>query len=128
VRFLGRVDPADLPKRMAGALAVVIPNISERPGHLEGFGLVAVEAAAAGGVVLAARLGGFLDSVLDGTTGMLLSPQSAPDWIAAINEVAGWDEARRSGFTTKAQSAARTHFTWERVARETAELYRPRGA
>jgi glycosyltransferase involved in cell wall biosynthesis len=124
VRSLGRVDPAELPARMAAALAVVIPNIEDQQGHLEGFGLVAVEAAAAGGVVLAAKTGGFLDSVIDGTTGRLLPPQSAPDWIAAIKDVANWDPSHRIDVAVKAQDAARDYFTWERVAQQTADLYR----
>ena len=44
------------------------------------------EAAAAGGVVLAASCGGLRQSVIDQTTGFLLPPGQPQDWAAAINE------------------------------------------
>lgn len=62
VEFLGRADDATLEGLYAGARAVVVPNIEE-------FGIVAVEAQAAGRPVLAARGGGVMETVVDGETG-----------------------------------------------------------
>lgn len=123
VRYLGRVAPEALHGLMAKALAVVIPNITETPGVMEGFGLVAVEAAAAGGVVLAADVSGFRDSVIDGKTGLLL-PASAPrQWVEAIGKVAGWSPAERAAWTDTAQKTAAEQFNWDRVCTETRALY-----
>ena len=123
VEFLGPVDWNELAGLMTGALCVVIPNVHAGPGHFEGFGLVAVEAAAVGGVVLAAEIDGFLDSVLDGETGELLPAGSAPEWIAAIDRVASWSPNKRTEVVDRRRSAARVHFAWERVARETEAVY-----
>ncbi len=87
---------------------------------------MAVEAATAGGVMIASRMDGFMDSVLDGETGFLVEPKSAPDWAARITEVASWPAKTRRVFTDRAMARAKTHFNWERVAREVLDVYRAR--
>lgn len=62
--FLGRVDDRRLADLMGRARAVVVPNVEE-------FGIVAVEAQAAGRPVLAPDSGGTSETVLDGRTGVL---------------------------------------------------------
>jgi glycosyltransferase involved in cell wall biosynthesis len=128
VTYLGALDQAQLGALMAQALCVVAPNIPAGRGHFEGFGLVAVEAAMAGGVLVASRMDGFTDSVIEGETGFLAAPQSAPDWAARIAEVAGWSGLVRQAFVDRARSRARVHFSWERVARDTLAAYRAAGA
>ena len=110
VEYLGRLDPAALRAAFAGALCVVVPNVPRHDGLFEGFGLVALEAAAAGGVVLAADHGGLRDAVQDGVTGLLLPPGDAEAWADAIVRVRAWSDRaepiscaaprRRSGATT----------------------------
>ena len=124
ITYLGGIDQGRLGVLMAGALCVVAPNIPSGKGHFEGFGLVAVEAATAGGVVIASRMDGYTDSVLDGVTGFLAEPLSVDDWVSRISEVASWTPEARRAFTEKAAAKARSYFTWERVARETLEVYR----
>ena len=123
VEAVGPLPQAELHRLMARATAVVIPNIPAGPGHFEGFGLVAPEAAAAGAVVLAADLDGFRDSVIEGATGFLLPPAEAGPWISRIEEITAWPLEARARFTTKAQAAARTHFSWDRVVRQMEVLY-----
>lgn len=123
VRWLGPLPQPGLLDLMARATAVVAPNIAAGPGHFEGFGLVAVEAAAAGGVVLASRLDGFSDSVIDGETGLLLPPGDAAAWAAAVQQVLGWDGTTRARFTSRAQTAARRRFSWDRVGRDVLAVY-----
>jgi glycosyltransferase involved in cell wall biosynthesis len=72
--FLGRVSDASLPRLYAEALAVVVPNVEE-------FGIVAVEAQAAGRPVVAYDAGGVRETVVDGTTGILL-PSDEPTAFA----------------------------------------------
>lgn len=72
VEFLGRVSDDELERLYAGALAVIVPNIEE-------FGIVAVEAQAAGRPVIAARAGGALETVVDGVTGSFVGPGEARD-------------------------------------------------
>lgn len=53
----------------------------ETDGDIEGFGMVFLEANAAGKPVLGGRSGGTADSILDGETGFLIDPL-APDQLA----------------------------------------------
>jgi glycosyltransferase involved in cell wall biosynthesis len=128
VRFGGRLDPPALRSACARALCVVVPNVPVPSGRFEGFGLIAVEAAAAGGLVLAADHGGLRDAVVDGTTGFLLPPGDADAWAGAILDLRAWSAARRAAFLAGSVAAVRRVFTWERVARETFAAYLPRGA
>ena len=128
VRYLGKLDRPALAQACADALCVVLPNIEMADGTFEGFGLVGVEAAAAGGVVLGSNHGGIPEAVLDGRTGILLPSGDARAWAAQIEEIAGWSEERRAGFVARAQDVCDRHFTWSRVGRETAARYRPKAA
>ena len=78
--FLGRVADEELARLYAGARAVVVPGIEE-------FGITAVEAQAAGRPVIAAAAGGALETVLDGETGLLATPDDAGSFAAAIRGI-----------------------------------------
>lgn len=123
VLFLGPLDQERLFEFMARALCVVVPNIPMGGGHFEGFGLVAVEAAVAGGVVVASRIDGLTDAVVDGATGFLLEPRDASKWVEQITAIASWSEEARSAFTSNARRTAIARYSWDRVARETIAIY-----
>lgn len=72
--FLGRIDDRRLADLMARARALVVPNVEE-------FGIVAVEAQAAGRPVLAPDRGGTSETVVDGQTGVLF-PAGDDDALA----------------------------------------------
>jgi glycosyltransferase involved in cell wall biosynthesis len=123
VRYLGVLDQQALANAFAGALCVIVPNIEMANGEFEGFGLVAVEAAAAGGVVLASNIGGLRGAVKDGVTGFLVQPGGATAWAAKILDIQAWDRAKREAFVVASVAEARDHFSWERVATETEAIY-----
>lgn len=62
------------------------------PGDWEGFGIVAAESASFGVPVVAARMQGITDAVLEGDTGLLCTPQDAEEFAEAIRVCAS--EAR----------------------------------
>lgn len=76
-RFEGRVGDDELARFYQGAIAVVVPSFEE-------FGIVAVEAQAAGTPVVAPRRGGAAETVLDGETGLLLDDVDAPAIARAL--------------------------------------------
>ena len=123
VEFLGAVHGPALHALYRRAKCVVVPNIDVPSGEYEGFGLVAPEAAAAGGLVLAARSGGLTDAVIDGTTGLLVESGNAQAWRDAIETISAWDGEARRGFLAGSQAAVAEHFGWSRVARETLKVY-----
>lgn len=123
VRYLGRLERDAIWQAYADALCVVVPNVPVPSGQFEGFCLVAVEAAAAGGVVLAARHGGLAEAVENGRTGFLLPPGDADAWVRKIVEIAGWSPDERRRFTEASQAHCAEHFSWARVARDTFAHY-----
>ena len=75
--FVGHVPAHDLPGLFARARGLLFPG-------LEDFGIVPVEAQAAGLPVIAYGAGGVRDSVLDGRTGVLYEDGSVDGMCAAI--------------------------------------------
>jgi len=71
VRFLGAVDEKVLWSCYAAADALVFPLIRVK-GDVEGFGMVAIEAAASGTPTVAFPVGGVVDAVADGINGILV--------------------------------------------------------
>jgi glycosyltransferase involved in cell wall biosynthesis len=88
VEFLGRVPEADLPELLAGARALLFPAE-------EDFGIVPVEAQAAGVPVIAYGRGGVRDTVVDGRTGVLFGEQTVDSLCDAIErfEAREWPDA-----------------------------------
>ncbi|NNE22923.1 MAG: glycosyltransferase family 4 protein [Rhizobiales bacterium] len=123
VQFLGSLSQPDLRHEYAAALCVIIPNIAVPSGQFEGFGLIATEAAAAGGVALAADHGGLVDAVKDGVTGFHVASGNAEAWAKKIADVAAWSPKKRAGFIQAAIQATRQHYSWARVAKETFKSY-----
>ena len=78
VQFVVQPSRRELVDLLAGASLFVFPP------H-EDFGIVAVEAQAAGVPVVALGAGGALDTVLDGVTGVLAASQSVDDFARAID-------------------------------------------
>ncbi len=123
VDFLGPKDQSDLARHYAKAGCVIVPNIELANGEYEGFGLVAPEAASAGGVVLASATGGLLDAVIDEKTGFLIKAGDAQAWANKILEVLAWSEAKRGQFVRGSQAAATCHYNWHRVGTDTLAAY-----
>jgi phosphatidylinositol alpha-1,6-mannosyltransferase len=83
-RFLGRVDDDDLPS-VYGAADVFAMLCRNRWFGLEqeGFGIVFLEAAAAGTPQVAGQSGGSAEAVLDGESGLVVDP---PDDVGRVAE------------------------------------------
>jgi glycosyltransferase involved in cell wall biosynthesis len=80
--FLGKVSETDRDRLLGGARALLFPGE-------EDFGIVPVEAQAAGVPVIAYGVGGATESVLDGRTGVLFADQSTEGLVAAIEQFEG---------------------------------------
>jgi phosphatidyl-myo-inositol dimannoside synthase len=73
VRLLGGLPDEDVIGLYQACDLVVLPAL-HNDSDVEGFGIVLVEAAAAGKPVVATRVGGIPDAVEDGKTGLLTEP------------------------------------------------------
>ncbi len=114
VTLLGKVDDQLLQTCYAGADIFIMPN-HHLPHDAEGFGFVAIEAAAAGLPVLAANVDGIPSAIHDGANGLLLPPGDTSAWVEAITHWTTHPEA-----LTRLGQLARTYtlttFVWEQVA------------
>lgn len=86
VTLLGAVDDDLRDLLMGGADVFVQPNVRVA-GDMEGFGLVAVEAAVRGALVVASDLEGLRDAVVDGVTGHLVPAEDVAAWVATLEAV-----------------------------------------
>jgi glycosyltransferase involved in cell wall biosynthesis len=94
-----------------------------QPSREEAFGLVYAEAAASGIPVVATRVGGIPEIVLDGESGLLVESEDAGALATAIVELLS-DPARRERMGESARRRAELHFSIEKMAKSYAELMR----
>ena len=117
VKMLGRVSDDDLPGLVAAADVFVMACRSRWGGlEQEGFGIVFVEAAAAGVPQIAGRSGGADDAVIDGETGVLLDhPEDPRELRDALRSLLA-DEPRRRAMGDAGRSRAVASFDYDALA------------
>lgn len=109
MRLLGKVPHDVLKMLYHTADLFVMPNIRVK-GDAEGFGIVALEAAACGLPVLAADCEGVRDAVLKGQTGWLVELENAQAFVQAILDKKLHPEQRLR--REDVRRSVREHFDW----------------
>lgn len=117
VRFLGRVPGPDLPD-LYGSADVFAMLCRDRWAGLEqeGFGIVFLEAAAAGLPVVVGASGGAGDAVEDGETGIVVDRPQDPHAVAEALASLLDDPARAAAMGAAGQARAVESFTYDRLA------------
>lgn len=105
--LVGPLSDADLDDAWSLATAHVFP-LTEIPGDPEGFGMVAVEAAARGVPTVAYAVGGVPDALFDGVSGTLVRPGDADAFAAAV------EHAIEGRFDPAAVRGWAERFAWDR--------------
>ena len=117
VTWLGPCSDAELADAYQAADVHVFP-VRDMPGDVEGFGMVAIEAAAHGLPTVAFDVGGVADAVVTGRNGNLVHANDHDAFARAVRDVlADPDPAGRSA---RARSFAQA-FSWDRFGREVIE-------
>ena len=93
------------------------------PSHREGYGVVAREALAYGRPVVATAVGGLMDAVEDGVTGLLVPPRDPTALRKAIERLFADPELRRR-LGEAGRVKARTELSWEAATKATIAAYR----
>lgn len=122
VELLGELpmDSPALRSAFAQADLFLMPNVPT-PGDMEGFGLVALEAAAAGLPVIAAGVEGVREAVIEGETGWLLPPGDVNAFVTTILErLADRPALRRFG--EQARQTALARFSWQQITEQYDQL------
>ena len=123
VRFWGAVSNHLLPDFYAAADLFVAPSIQAESGDTEGQGVVILEAFAARRCVLSTRVGGIVDVVIDGATGLLVEPND-PNQLAAAMASLLRDQSLRNRLAENAFQTVSRKYRWEKVAAAFETLYR----
>jgi phosphatidylinositol alpha-mannosyltransferase len=116
LRFLGQVDDAAKASAMRSADVYCAPNTGG-----ESFGIVLVEAMAAGTAVVASDLDAFRRVLLDGDAGRLVAIDDPDALAAALIDVLG-DDAARARYIA-CSTAAVQRYDWSVVARQIMRVY-----
>jgi glycogen(starch) synthase len=116
VHLAGFVGDAELRSELHHAGCVVIPSLYEP------FGIVALEAMAAGAPTIVARTGG-LAEIVEGTgAGLLFEPGNHVELAARIAAVLT-DPAAAQELQSKAAALLAEHYSWDAIAHSTVEVY-----
>ncbi|MEU6283134.1 D-inositol-3-phosphate glycosyltransferase [Streptomyces sp. NPDC047028] len=115
VRFRPPVGQDQLADWFRAASVLVMPSYSES------FGLVAIEAQAAGTPVLAASVGGLPVAVRDGDTGFLVQGHDPADYARVLGRLA--DEPALPARMGEAAARHARSFGWDASAAATADVY-----
>lgn len=115
IEVLGRIPQADVAKLYRTSAVFCLPS------HVEPSSVAAIEAATHGLPIVATRLGGFVDSVVDGVTGLLVPPKDPEALAEALCQLIG-DPARAEQMGAAGRGHALDRFDWDRVGEKVARL------
>lgn len=117
VEYFGQLSHADALRVIAGSDLVLVPST-----RIEGFSLVAVEAAFLERPVVATSVGGLPETVRDGVTGILVGPGDLPAMADAVLRLLT-QPCLGHDLGLAARERALREFTLERCASDVAHLY-----
>ncbi|MGK8489669.1 glycosyltransferase [Nocardia asiatica] len=117
LHMLGQVPRARMAPLLRSAdVAVCTP-------WYEPFGITPLEAMACGVPVVAAAVGGLIDTVVDGVTGTLIPPRAPAELAAAVRDLLAEPETRQA-YGRAGHDRVEARYSWERIAAETLHTYR----
>jgi len=115
VIFAGLVPDGQLPSFYAAGDVFVMPNRRLPDGDVEGFGMVFIEAGAAGRPVIGGRSGGVPEAIDHQRTGLLVDAESVDAVADAISRLLS-DEALRTRMGQAGRQRAQREFDWDGIA------------
>ncbi len=115
VEFLG--SRQDIPEILGRTNVLVLSTVTE-----EAFGRVILEAQASGVPVVATKVGGVVEIIEDGRTGLLVLPRDPEAMARSVIRLLK-DEKLAASLTSRAREKLQREFTLERMAERTLSVY-----
>lgn len=115
VKFLGHVSEQHLHTAYRISHLHIFP-IMEQPGDIEGFGMVAIEAAAYGLATIAFNVGGVPDAVADNISGLLIQPGDYAEFSRSVIDFIKYSSAHDYQFNGISRESCILHanqFSWK---------------
>lgn len=116
VHFIGRVNDAELAQYYRTATVFCAPSTG-----MESFGIVLLEAMAAGAPIVTTDIEGYREVVTDGVEGLLAPPED-PDALAEALIALLGDPARRAAMSAAGRAKA-AHYDWSVIAQRVLDHY-----
>ena len=117
VKWIYEMVPLEVVKQLYSHCAVFAC-----PSVYEPFGLINLEAMACETPVVASGVGGILEVVVDGETGLLVPPARPDDLAAALRRLLD-DPARARAMGKAGRKRVEDKFSWDAIAARTQEVY-----
>lgn len=121
VQLLGMVSDALRSALYQSCDVFVMPNIRVE-GDMEGFGIVALEAATAGLPIVASNIEGIRDAIKNGENGNLVTSTDSNGFISEILQLLASKKERMSR-GVKARNYSLNQYSWSHVAQEYTAVY-----
>lgn len=122
VRCLGALSDEEIINLYHASDVVVLPG-REIEGDVEGFGIVALEAGAAGKPVVAMRVGGISDALEAGISAVLVDAQDYKSFSQAVLALLR-DSARTRAMGEAGRQRTMNSFAWTQICRRYENLFR----
>lgn len=116
VEFLGTIKHGEIPELVKKS------HVFVRPSRFEGFGVSFIEAMALGTPVVTCPVGGILDFITDGESGLLVpvnDPLALSNAIIRVFE----NEVEMKAITAKARKIVEERYQWTEIAKKVTEEY-----
>jgi glycosyltransferase involved in cell wall biosynthesis len=117
VVFTGAVQHSRIPEFISASDIIILPSLGA-----EGRPRVILEAMACGKSIVATKVGGIKDLIIDGKTGFLVEEGNAQKIAEMINSLLK-NKKLREEIGKNAYKFIKNKFTWERVGNETLRIY-----
>jgi phosphatidylinositol alpha-1,6-mannosyltransferase len=110
----GRLTSEEMVAAFQLADVFILPVIPV-PGDMEGFGIVLLEAGAAGVPIVATAVGGITDAVVDGETGLLVPPFDYAAMASALARLLQ-DEQKSRALGERGRRRTLDEFNWDAIS------------
>ncbi|MBI3963398.1 MAG: glycosyltransferase family 4 protein [Candidatus Kerfeldbacteria bacterium] len=121
VRLLGFISNETLRRLYGSSDLFIMPNVKV-PGDIEGFGIVALEAAASGVPVIASRLEGIQEAITEGRNGILVASNDASAFIRTITRLME-HTAELQQLSVSSRTYTVERYNWSVIIRQYQQLF-----
>lgn len=122
VTFHGFVAPEELESLYRNCDVFVLPAVFDSKGDTEGLGVVIIDAMSHCKPVVASGIGGIVDLVVDGKTGLAVPPTDAPALASALRRVLT-DSALAARLARGGYDHVQANYSWPAIIRRLGGIY-----
>lgn len=116
VKFLGTIPNERIPEHLASA------DVFVRPSRSEGLGTAFLEAMAAGVPIIGTQVGGIIDFLIDGETGLFCKSNDPKDLAEKIIMILN-DEDLKNKLVENGREMVEQKYSWDKIAEQMRRIY-----